>query len=634
MIELGLVVTPQGVRSETPSLRDEAVEGRVTASPVDMESLRCTIKIEHKYGAGASPYSCDGPAEDQDSSGETSSSEKRRTNPQFTTLLLRRLLRLIDAQFTIADNIQNGQTYEVNLILDKTVSPASKPSMPLSGSGILEEPSGSDAEPSVEQLLAFGETLKCRKVTLYANSANAFTRHITSYMAAWGMDVTHVFSDGSSETSLDEGVSTPVAEARFSSAGIPTSTQPEAVSTGMSRSTGSENQSQTSFVLIDDDVGILRERLHALRVEQHPLNLNARARPSLAALHRPRSSLQITRVHEQRTPTRPPPVVILHFTSLANFKATKDVIQSVMSTYTHSPTPLPEIMIIPKPVGPRRFLMAIHTAVTRPTIDPFFLPTATSPGTPSVQLSGSFFPTPSDPSSNNPSPQAGSPFNRAARPSSRTSSDRSTKEHIFASLPSPSPLGIPDNVEYFPDPAGKLGPSPSSGYLVSSPDGQPAGIFFHPRSKKNASPQSMESVGNHVNIQRRGSTPRLFSGSEKSAMSFSALHEVSQTPQPVVEAKSVVSNSKGAAGAAAREGASTPGRRSPPESPGSENTPSRRASGKRPIHDKQDSIGKSASKKGKGTNSSDGNIVPPISVLIVDGTFRGSPFTSAMRMLI
>lgn len=623
LIELGLAIT-HGVRSGTPSLREEGLEGRITASPVDMESLGCTIKIEHKYGAGTSSDPHNDQGEDQGMAGESLASRKQRTSPQFSNLLLRRLLRLIDAQFTIADNVENGQTYEVSLILDKTASSASKIPIPLSGSGVLEEPSGSDTEPSVEQLLAFGETLKCRRATLYASSPSAFTRHITNYLAAWGMDVNHVFSDGRSESSIDEGVSTPVPEARFSTAGVPVVTTPEVASSGVSRPTGLENQPQISFVLIDDDVGILRERLHALRVERNPLNLNARARPSLAALHRPRSSPQIARVLGQTTSTRSPPAIILHFTSLANFKATKDVIQSVMSTYTSSAIPLPEVMIIPKPVGPRRFLTAMHTAVTRPTIDPFFSPTATSPGTPIPQYAGTNFPATPDSNSNTPSLQSGTPPNRATRPlGSRSNSDRSTKEHIFTSLPSPSPLSIPDNAEYFPDPAGKLGASPSSGYIVSSPDGQPAGIFFHPRSKKNASPQP-ERPGNQANISRRGSIPRLFSGGERDAIPFAALHEVSKTPPGAVEAKSPVASPKGSgvAAVATRDGTPTPIRRSSPESPGNEATPSKKTIAERPAQAKQESFWKGPVKKGKAATPSDGNIVPPISVLIVDGAFR------------
>ncbi|KXN84226.1 Response regulator mcs4 [Leucoagaricus sp. SymC.cos] len=568
LIELGLNLTLHGVQStQAPAVPEEG--GRVTASPVDMESLHCTIKIEHKYGPNAPADGNEGPVEDQETTGEAPAGQKGQA-PQISSVL-RRLLRLIDADFMIADNVEDGQAYEVGLLLVKTASPASKVPQSLSGNSVLvEEPSGSDTEPSVEQLLAFGETLKSRKVTFYANSANTFTRHITNYLATWGMDVTQVFSDNSSETSIDEGAPTPIQETRLTTSATHTASPPEAASNSASRPAGQENQPQISFVLIDDDVGILRERLHALRVEQNPLNLNARARPSLAALHRPRSSPQIARVLAQSTPSpRPPSVVVLHFTSLANFKATKDVIQTVMSTYSGSGIPVPEVMIIPKPVGPRRFLTAMHTAVTRPTIDSFFFPTATTPGTSSAQPSGSFFPAPSDPNSNNQSPQSGTLFNRATRPhGSRSNSDRSTKEHLLASLPSPSPLGIPDNAEYFPDPNGKLGQSPSSGYLVSSPDGQPAGILFHPRSKKNTSPQSMERVGNQTaTVQRRTSVPRLF---PVGAQSFHALHEASQpqTPRLPVEPSPIV-----------------------------------------------ESAGK---KGGKNASPSDGNIVPPISVLIVD----------------
>ncbi|XP_006459775.1 SSK1 response regulator receiver [Agaricus bisporus var. bisporus H97] len=616
--ELGLVVTPDGGRPGTPSLREEAIEGRVSASPVNMDSLCCTVKIEHKYGTSSSSDARDDHGEDQDSY-----NRKQRSAPQFSNLLLRRLLRLIDAQFTIADNVQDGQIYEVNLILGKTApsaSTASKTLIPLSGNSILEEPSGSDMEPRVEQLLAFGETLKSRKIALYANSPSAFTRHITHCLTSWGMEMSHVFSDDRIENTMDEGVATPVQEARFSPAGAPADTKPEADSSAVSGPSGSEKEPQMSFVLIDDDVGILRERLHALRVEQNPLNLNARTRPSF--LHRPRSSPQITRVRGQAAQTRPPPVTILHFASLSSLKATKDAIQSVASTYMNSTVPLPEVMIIPKPVGPKRLLTALHTAATRPAVDPFFLLTSSSPGTPGLPVPGSY-PTPSEPSTNTQTSPSGTPYNRSSRPaSSRSNVERSTKEHSFTtSLPSPSPLGIPDSVEYFPDPAGRLGASPSSGYLVSSPDGQPAGIFFHPRSKKNGSPPP-EKSGVQTTIQRRGSSPQQL---VKDAMPFAALHEASKTPSGTAEAKSTPTSTKApegstAAGSTSQEGTPTPtlGRKSPPQSPRNEDTPSKKAIGKRPTHEKQDSIGKGTGKKGKALTPSDGNIVPPISVLIVD----------------
>jgi osomolarity two-component system response regulator SSK1 len=99
-------------------------------------------------------------------------------------------------------------------------------------------------------------------------------------------------------------------------------------------------------------------------------------------------------------------------------------------------------------------------------------------------------------------------------------------------------------------------------------------------------------------------------------MSFSALHEASQPFQGQDEATSAAGSPKIPA-SPTRDESSTPGRRSPLESPGNESGPSKKTIGKR--HEKQDSIGKGAGKKGKATTSSDGNIVPPISVLIVDG---------------
>lgn len=45
-------------------------------------------------------------------------------------------------------------------------------------------------------------------------------------------------------------------------------------------------------------------------------------------------------------------------------------------------------------------------------------------------------------------------------------------------------------MEYFSDAAAKLGTSPSSGLVIQSPDGSPAGIFFHPKAKSSRNPIS------------------------------------------------------------------------------------------------------------------------------------------------
>ena len=578
----------------------------MTVSPTDMDSLRCSIKIEHKYGSSILSDTNEGHVEDCKSNDKTSCRDKQRPNPQLTTLLLRRLLRLIDAQFTIQNHVEDGQIYEVSLLLDKAASSATDLSGTISGGNAQEEISGLDKDPSTEQLLVFGETLKGRKVTLYARSDSAFARHMTSYITAWGMDVNCVFSDGRSERSTNEEAPTPIRESWFSTPGASTTLNPEvAASISGSKSFGSDNASHLSFIFIDDNTGILRECLQALRAEQHPQNFNARIRPSSAALHRSRSSPQLARVQGQSATLHATSVVVFHFTSLANYKVTKDVIQSMMPTHG-STARFPEVMIIPKPVGPRRFLTAMHTAVTRPTIDPFFFPTAISPGTSGLQ--SSFLP-PSD-SRTNQTTQTGSSFNRAT-------------QSLFSSLPSPSPLATPDyNNEYFPDPAGKFGLSPSSGYLVSSPDGQPAGIFFHPRSKKKASPQPVEQIGNRVPTQRCLPIPRPVVRGGRETKFFPSLHETSNPIPAATRPHSVTQSRKDVAAIPTSENrVSTSEPRSTPGSPANEGS-SLKAVLKQPSQERRGStdnnVGARPGKKGKNTTPAN-QIIPPISVLIVDG---------------
>jgi len=95
-----------------------------------------------------------------------------------------------------------------------------------------------------------------------------------------------------------------------------------------------------SFIFIDDDVTVLRERLRKLRLHQaYPLTLS-RKRPSLAAHHRPRSTSQVPRTTGASSP---PPVVIVHFTSLTNYKLVKEVIQSDLASHPGATSAIPEV---------------------------------------------------------------------------------------------------------------------------------------------------------------------------------------------------------------------------------------------------------------------------------------------------
>ncbi|TFK43086.1 hypothetical protein BDQ12DRAFT_708946 [Crucibulum laeve] len=638
-IELGLLIVSDdpmnGGDITMAAPTDGTDDDPMATPPLDAEGpVRCTIRISHKYGSPDSGES------------EASVATQTRPEPCFATLLLRRLLRQIGANFTPdlppPKSFTSGRTCELSVTLDRGDTPAQTPS---------GESGEESSEPTLDHLAAFGETLKGKRVTLYASAKGSFAQHLTSYLTAWGMDVSHVSPEGNVDGVVDaEVVDIAAIDARINPI-IPTlstygSNTETIASTGIPGKIEARHAvpEPPSFIFIDDDINILKERLHALHAEKQPqtLNLNPRKRPSLAAHHRPKSSPAIARLLGQNImATRPTPVVIMHFTSISNYKVIKDIVQSVMVTYAASATPLPEVMILPKPAGPRRFLTALHTAVMKPAVDPFFMPIATSPMSPSVQGHGSFF---HNLNEGNPLSQPSVQSPGSGRPSgSRSNSDRSnrsgkdTLDHPPAHPPA-SPLGgLPDNVEYFSEAAVRLGSSPSSGLVIQSPDGQPAGIFFHPRGKgsRNSS-NSTEKGASHIMLgaPRRGSTSRLPSGEN----TFSSLHEASTStprspsqialdsiasppsasPIPKMPTRKQSSPRSDMAGSipSRRSPELTRKQTSPPLSPGEGGTPSRRALGKRPMHDAT-ATSASAAKKGKGT-ADPAAIIPPIKVLIVD----------------
>ncbi|KAF8164884.1 hypothetical protein B0H34DRAFT_215834 [Crassisporium funariophilum] len=663
-IELGLLVSPLtgGSFSESVSSmeKDTPVDDLLGATPLESSGpVQCTIRISHKYA----------PSETHQGEGHPKDvvTTEIRPKPSFSTLLLRRILKQIDGRL-ISDlpppeAFTSGRTCDLQMTLERLPLPL--PTM----SGDLVDDESVNTEPTLDQLSAFGETLKGKRVALYSSAKGSFAHHLSSYLTAWGMDVTHVSPDGQVDGTA-EPLSTLQGDLRQSSFNPMLATYQESnVSLG---SSSRFEQPPTiteppSFIFIDDDVDVLKERLQALRFAQQPQPLASRKRPSLSTNHRPRSSPQMARLLGLNNNHRPAaPVVIMHFTSLSNYKLLKDVMQSIAISYAATSTPLPEVMIIPKPAGPRRFLTAIHTAVTKPVVDPFFVPIATSPTSPGVpQGAGSFFSSSINEhggqngygAERSGSSQTHSPsVKNSNRPlGSRSNSDRSTRSgegnngNLSTVMP-PSPLAYPDNIEYFSAAAQKLGTSPSSGLVIQSPDGQPAGIYFHPRSKnssRNPSSQSMERDRGQLTIPtpRRGSTSRTPSGGKGDNVSFSALHEARSSS--TVETRSVTASSsstpstKKSASNGISDGqqqqqpsqgstvvSSVPRKptdetlrvSSPPTSPGEggTTTPSRRGLGKRPANESKDSTGSASSKQKHKSVMNDANIVPPISVLIVD----------------
>ncbi|KAH9894401.1 hypothetical protein C8Q73DRAFT_515355 [Cubamyces lactineus] len=613
--------------------------------------LRCSFHIAHRFGTSEPNTPAD--EANADSSGEAEiPSPPVRNPPSFQTFVLRRLLEHVDAQLDV--DIQTKGTFvgkccTLAVTLDRGSPSVIDPAVNLTpeDAAYLGYPADIRIaqEPTLEQLTQFAESLRGRKVTLIAHSKGSFAQHLTSYLTAWGLDVSHESTEAGGEGGAESGESNGDGQSR---GGIPTtasSEQPTSAAPG----TGTQDVAEP-FILIDDDVAALRARLQKIRAEQaYPLNLHTRKRPSLATNHRPRSSPQVARVMGfTAQPTQvAPQVVIVHYTSLANFKMVKDAVQSIIVP-GNSWTRLPEVIVVPKPAGPRRILTALHTAVTKPVVDPFFAPIATSPVSPSFHPMSPLFSMP---------PTQRSPGGRSLR----TGSDRSTrspKEGLESvSMAPSSPLGMSDNIEYFSDAASKLGTSPASGLVIQSPDGQPAGIFFHPKGKGKSAGERGQAE--HPVGRPRGSSYRRTSDSDDPRKGLSSPHTETyrRSPrppilpdigsvEPIADSGSPTTATRGmtrqpsiteetaleteAIAASPLEQAPPPTapklsrrtsqdpRHSPPLSPQARTSGANitRRPSKRPTAESTASAPAAIPKKG--TRGTENNIVPPISVLIVD----------------
>ncbi|KAI0313253.1 hypothetical protein OF83DRAFT_1065805 [Amylostereum chailletii] len=520
-VEIGLfLVAPAMVVPEEtdspPEIPLDATDpaGVLSASPDPNAPLRCTFQMTHVFSASTDP-----------SSESSQIPPSARQEPSLKSHIFRRLLQHIEATF---DETATSTTrcFKLSLTLDRGSPAVVNPAVILADNDPilhLFPDLRISGEPTLEDLAQFVDTLKGKVVQLYASSDGLFARHLTSYLTSWGLNVSPVTLDSDGEGS-PETSDKPPPQAEHPpptnqgySGGAVLQTLPEQDTAPISPSPPSNPSSQNpSFIIIDDDLEALRGRLRKIRSEQqYPLHISSRKRPSLAAHHRPRSSPQVARamsmsgIAPSGSSPRTPPAVIIHFTSLSNFKLVKSILQSILAPAGNTTTRLPEVIVIPKPAGPRRVLTALHTALTKPIVDPFFSPIATSPISPGLQPPASYF------------SGAGSPQSPLTRPSGspRTNSHnsnpstRSPKDYPIegTNLAPPSPLGLSEGMDYFSEAAVKLGTSPSSGLVIQSPDGQPAGIFFHPRLRGSRSSLSAGNLerdkGQFFGIHGRDKTP-------------------------------------------------------------------------------------------------------------------------------
>jgi len=491
-------VSPEAVGSSVIEIPLDATEPADAISNPDPDRpLRCTFQITHTFAhstAKVSPVL----------SGRIPGHRK----PALESHILRQLVHHIDASLTY-ELTDTASICKLSITLERGSPAVVNPAIVLSDNDPILQAYPDfklSEEPTLEDLAQFVGSLKGKKVFLYADAAGIFAQHLTSYLTSWGLDVSHASSDSDAEDSDTVNIPPvehpPVANEARGGTSILQTLDEQDLPPSVPQTPKAPSQSP-SFILIDDDISVLRERLRKLRVDlPHPFQFS-RKRPNLAANHRPRSSPQVIRSigHSSTSSSPRNAAVIVHFTSLANFKPVKGILLSVLGPNLGTTSRLPEVMVIPKPAGPRRVLTALHTATMKPIVDPFFSPIATSPISPGLYPAASYF------------HQNLSPKSPMSRPSSSPrgysyQSMRSPKTAVeptsdaFA-LP-PSPLGLTEGMDYFASAAEKLGSSPSSGLVIQSPSGQPAGIFFHPPRSRGSRPSSHSVSAEHT-VYSRGS---------------------------------------------------------------------------------------------------------------------------------
>lgn len=469
-----------------------------------------SLEVLHTFSATASPtYDTDTPSPSLPS-------------PAFSTPTAKSLFAQLDLQIGAGPAEVGTQSWIVSGVLPGARPPVDEDD-PSTRLGRQRATLGAVGhEPSMDELKKFSVSgLKGTRVAVHAGEQSTFAKHLTMYLAGWGMDVSHVHLDGQSGPS-PSGSATSSAQdegakgwregvVRFDSGfggsndgGSPsTSSSTEPVnsplkSTADLPSPGSSNggaELPSNLVIIDDDVPTLRRMLLALRAPPlHYAPTLMSKRPQLST-RRTRSSPHVRQIHQ--VPLANANCVIIHFASLTHYKAIKEIVQDALAS-SRSPS-FPDVLVIPKPAGPRRIITALWTALKRPAVDPSLPPIATSPTSPGIQY---WTPRLSPALANQ------QDFDTAAADSLATKGDPAnlgpkprTPPVYFPGGPvghPPSPLGkiSDDQASYFSCVAeGMDGTTPSEGMVIQSPDGRPA-IFFQPQTRSVRSASAKERATN------------------------------------------------------------------------------------------------------------------------------------------
>ncbi|OBZ82084.1 hypothetical protein A0J61_09866, partial [Choanephora cucurbitarum] len=325
--------------------------------------------------------------------------------------LTAQLLSYINASSTVQENIEVNQTrFEISFELKqgKSVNVNSNKMFISKDSFLLKNHYANvkfSDEPSLKELTNFIEQLKGTKMVLHAPEQSIFAKHLTSCLASWNTDISHVPvasrqnsacearsssspSTPSSVTSqadvLSEcqqpshsGVSSPASHARLPA--TPPVPSPAIEEEHI-------HAIPPAFILIDDDVGTLESKLAEFH-SQPPVSATAlQAYHNRRALHHHHHHhhhhSKKASINSHQNFFHQGTTAIIHFTSLTKYKAVRDTVQSYALLPSRDPFSMPRVVVVPKPAGPRRFLTALHTAWHNAVVEPHFSAIATSPSSP------------------------------------------------------------------------------------------------------------------------------------------------------------------------------------------------------------------------------------------------------------
>lgn len=287
------------------------------------------------------------------------------------------------------DNDLNAtvQPQPSQFLLTKTplVSPSPSPSSPPP-----RRPGQSkvSAEPTIVELVRFTRRLAGLKVMLMARENSAFALRLNGYLKAWDITVSKKIissSDGVTDDAHSTDEPHPLTGSKRTSSSSSLSGKHMLGKPENSSPLAKSSQSAPAFIIIDDDAKTLGQQI--MKLQTSPSSPSPAPRRPAHRRHKSVSSIQHTS--------------IIYFTSLPTFKDARDTVlhilgtqipgihHSIVSTLGGSSLghgPLPYILVLPKPAGPRRILTAIHTAIHTPVLDQTYSPIATAPTSPAPPM--------------------------------------------------------------------------------------------------------------------------------------------------------------------------------------------------------------------------------------------------------